>query len=190
MTSKELTKLKEDFDEISWNGIISQNKILEYFGFELYINTKAGDRLFGLFRSANSTPLLTEKSERFLDWHSFVTLMSIIKVGSSQEKAELVYGMFDQDKNNILEREEMIAFYSEFMKSLSSSKVSDPNTSELKSLISSTSSIEINHVVLNIVDDIFDKYAKVDSTKITAEELQKYLYENFLNPSHVPNQSN
>lgn len=181
LSSNELDTLKKDFDRLSVRGIISQNKILEYFGFYQYMNTKAGDRLFGLFRSANASSLFSsEETSKFLDWHCFVTLMAVIRQGTAQEKADLVYGIFDQDKNNILEREEVIAFYSELLKSLSSSKIQDPSTEELKALLVATPQTEINHVVLSIVDDIFDKYAKVDSTKITAEELQHYLSDNYL----------
>ena len=181
LTSAELDALKKDFDRMSVRGIISQNRILEYFGLQQYMNTKAGDRLFGLFRSANSSSLFhSEEASKFLDWHCFVTLMAVIRQGTAQEKADLVYGIFDQDKNNILEREEVIAFYSELLKSLSHSKVQGASSEELKALLASTPQTEINHVVLSIVDDIFDKYAKADSTKISAEELQHYLSDNYL----------
>lgn len=64
----------------------------------------------------------SEDDKMFIDWPVFLRFMSVLVAGDLEEKCMLLYAMFDINKNNDLDREDMISFYMEFFKALTSEK--------------------------------------------------------------------
>lgn len=170
---------------------MSQNKLLEYFGFEKYFGTITGDRLFKMFRSSVSTRLRDSfENKQFIDWEIFITVMAILKTGSVEEKSSLFFTLLDSNKNNELEKEDFVSFLLEFFKTLTSDTVvKDRRTEELSRYASLTSlrgkcnSSEINQIVLNIVAEIFDKFTTRDKTRIYPNDFQNFIKSNYLTAS-------
>jgi Ca2+-binding EF-hand superfamily protein len=73
-----------------------------------------------MFRSGMSTTGDNEEDNMFIDWPVFIRFMSVVVAGDLEEKCMLVYAMFDANKTNDLEREDMISFYMEFFRALTS----------------------------------------------------------------------
>lgn len=121
MTFEDVTKFQQDFDRMSANGIMSQNRLLEYFGFEKYFGTVTGDRLFKMMRTSVSSRLReSTESKPFVDWEVFITVMAILTTGSLEEKSSLVFALFDLNKNYLIEKEDFIQFFMEFFKTVTS----------------------------------------------------------------------
>ena len=121
------SKCQRDFNLISSRGIVSQNKILKYYGFENYIGSPMGDRLFVMFRNAGYDAALSnsrgrQAEARFIDWDCFVRLTTIVIKGTEEERCRLIYGIFDRDKEGTLEKEEFVTIYMQLFKMLSDSK--------------------------------------------------------------------
>ena len=124
LSPEQAASFQYDFDRLSSNGIMSQNQILDYFGFDRYFGTITGDRLFKMFRSCIGTRFReAEEVKPFIDWEVFITLMSTITTGSLAEKCSLVFGLFDINKNQLLEKEDFITFYIEFFKTVTSEQI-------------------------------------------------------------------
>ena len=127
------------------------------------MHTQIGDRLFSLFKNIDTL----EEVPTFLGWASFLKFMVIILKGSLEEKCELIYGIFDKDHDNSLEKEEIIEFYFEFLKILlKPDRQEDQSFSDLQTLIRDSKSSEINYIILGIANEIFDKYALKDNSNV------------------------
>ena len=49
-SAEEIKVIKKDFEQISYDNIISQNQILNYLGLKDFLDTEIGDRLFLLIK--------------------------------------------------------------------------------------------------------------------------------------------
>lgn len=100
-----------------------------------------------------------------------------MRKGNIEEKCELFYSFFDEDGDNFVTKDEMISCFSEFFEAFQKDKDKGQKMLQLKKSVSESSEFEINQCILDVVNEIFEKYAKKDETLITREEIQKYLYD-------------
>lgn len=101
-----------------------------------------------------------------------------MRKGSVEEKCELFYSFFDEDGDNFVTKDEMITCFSHFYEVFRKDEIKGQKMLQLKKSISECSEFEINQCILDVVNEIFEKYAKKDETLISRDEIQKYLYDN------------
>ena len=111
---------------------MSLNRLLTVYGLEEYLNTPLGDRIFKVIRRQG------ENGKQFLDWSAFLKMQATTAEGSNEEKAQLLIELFDREKDECLEREEMISAYLEIFKSMAD------RSPAVKKVSESLSPVEVN----------------------------------------------
>lgn len=194
-----VNKILTQFNQLSFRGIISQNKILEYFGLEEFLHTPFADRLFKFFLTPSADPYSSKTGStthpgdnnrgrgagvvRLMDWPAFFMLTVVIFHGTAEEKCELVCMLFDENRDGWLDREELTTILIKILHVvLASQKTGDGSSlaQRLRDLGLGLSSTERNNLVLSFVMDLFKEYALKDSTQIENAEMYNFLQERIL----------
>lgn len=121
-----------------------------------------GDRIFHLFKNYGVTDNST-----FLVWDQFLKVMSIIHKGSIDEKTDMIYFLFDLDMDTYISKIEMARIFGDFMDVIKKQNVEDENFVVYKECISEVGNKEMELVVLELVNEVFAKYAKKEKSKIS-----------------------
>jgi hypothetical protein len=191
--------IQQEFNRLSFRGIVSQNRILEYFGYEEFLHTPLADKLFLFFltpkngpyavKSANSArPFCLPCSKpvapvHFMDWDGYFLLMAVIIHGTIEEKGELICMLFDKNRDGRLDREELTTILIRLLHTVLNSQKNDDGiklTQKLREIGLVMSATERNNLVLTFVMDLFREYALKDSTQIENSEMYQFLQERII----------
>jgi len=103
---EERANLKEQFDSIAKQNVISQNALYEFMGIKDFRESPLGDKLFGVFLSTANT--------HFFNWETFLVIMGIIHKGEMEDKIDLLYSLFDINNDHCVDKPEMIGLFNHF----------------------------------------------------------------------------
>lgn len=170
LTPEELAELKNQYKSISTHNIVSQNKLFKFMGIKEFIDTSLGGKLFRLFSKTATTS--------FFSWDTFLCLMGVIHYGDIDDKIKLLYRLFDDDFDNYVSKDEMIKILNELFIILKTVRFNNGDLSGFKEIAEKLTEFEINDVVIEIVNDIFENFGKSDEFFMTKEEIIDWMNSN------------
>ena len=114
-----------------------------------------GSRIFKLFKDFGAV-----ESSTFLVWDQFISIMAIIRKGTMEEKAELIYNLFDLNMDSYISKTEMALIFSDYFKVIKSLNADNDLSNGFNDLIVECSEKDLENAIYEFVSEIFNNYAK------------------------------